>query len=39
MINNRSIASMSKPLSELYREEKDQDGFLYITYASQQVSF
>lgn len=37
IINNRSITSMSKPLAEVYREEKDEDGFLYVVYASQQV--
>ena len=37
IIDNRSITSMSKPLAEVYRENKDEDGFLYIVYASQQV--
>lgn len=37
IIDNRSITSMSKPLAEVYREFKDEDGFLYIVYASQQV--
>ncbi|XP_054725022.1 microtubule-associated proteins 1A/1B light chain 3A-like [Uloborus diversus] len=37
LINNRSIASMSKTLIEVYLESKDEDGFLYITYASQEM--
>lgn len=37
MINNRSIASLSKTVLEVYRESHDPDGFLYMTYASQEA--
>ena len=28
---------MSKSMAEIYKENKDEDGFLYITYASQEM--
>ena len=37
IINNKSVASMSTTLTQLYIEEKDEDGFLYMTYASQEM--
>ncbi|GIZ02635.1 hypothetical protein CEXT_377441 [Caerostris extrusa] len=37
LINNKSIASMSKTVAEVYLENKDEDGFLYVTYASQEM--
>jgi len=37
IVNNKSMASMSKTLAEVYRENKDEDGFLYVTYASQEM--
>ncbi|KAH3845195.1 microtubule-associated proteins 1A/1B light chain 3C-like [Dreissena polymorpha] len=37
IINNKSISSMSVTLAEIYRDDKDEDGFLYMTYASQEM--
>merc|ERR1711937_936978 len=35
LFNQTTLAPVSMPVSELYREEMDQDGFLYLIYASQ----
>ncbi|KAF5284153.1 hypothetical protein FQR65_LT00153 [Abscondita terminalis] len=37
LINNRSLVSLSLTLAEVYTEHACSDGFLYITYASQEV--
>ena len=37
IVNNKSISSMSMTLAEVYRDEKDEDGFLYMTYESQEM--
>ncbi|OWR46465.1 uncharacterized protein LOC116774124 isoform X2 [Danaus plexippus] len=37
IINNRSMLSMSLTMSQAYELYGDEDGFLYITYASQEV--
>ncbi|CAG9793286.1 unnamed protein product [Diatraea saccharalis] len=37
IINNRSMLSMSLTMSQAHDEYSDEDGFLYITYASQEV--
>ena len=37
IINSKSISSMSMTLAEVYRDEKDEDGFMYMTYASQEM--
>lgn len=37
IVNNKSISSMSSSITEIYRDDKDEDGFLYMTYASQEM--
>ncbi|XP_028650330.1 microtubule-associated proteins 1A/1B light chain 3C-like [Erpetoichthys calabaricus] len=37
LVNNRSLASMTLTMAEIYSLNKDEDGFLYITYASQEM--
>lgn len=37
LVNNRSLVALSKSLAEIYAENRDEDGFLYIYYASQEV--
>lgn len=37
LVNNRSLVSLSKTLAEIYAENRSEDGFLYIHYASQEV--
>ncbi|XP_069465120.1 microtubule-associated proteins 1A/1B light chain 3C [Ambystoma mexicanum] len=37
MVNNKSLTTMSLTMSEVYRDHKDEDGFLYMTYASQEM--
>ena len=37
IVNKRTMASASTTLAEIYSMEKDNDGFLYITYASQEM--
>ncbi|XP_045517788.1 uncharacterized protein LOC123710118 isoform X2 [Pieris brassicae] len=37
IINNRSMLSMSLTMAQAYETYSDEDGFLYITYASQEV--
>ena len=38
IVNNKSLASMSTTLQEVYDKEKAKDGFLYMTYAAQDTS-
>ncbi|XP_049884829.1 uncharacterized protein LOC126379886 [Pectinophora gossypiella] len=37
IINNRSMLSMSLTMAQAYEAYCDEDGFLYITYASQEI--
>ncbi|KAF8770791.1 microtubule-associated proteins 1A/1B light chain 3C-like [Argiope bruennichi] len=37
MLNNRSVATMSRYMGDIYDEYKDEDGFLYCTYAAQEM--
>jgi len=37
LVSNRNLASLSRPLAQIYRDYHDEDGFLYVTYASQEV--
>ena len=36
-INRKVLVSMTSSLQEVYDMHKDDDGFLYVTYASQEV--
>ena len=37
LINNSGLASMSLTMAQVYKDHKDDDGFLYMTYASQEM--
>lgn len=37
LINNRTMISISRTVGQIYEEYKEHDGFLYVTYASQEV--
>ncbi|XP_077185425.1 microtubule-associated protein 1 light chain 3 gamma-like [Paroedura picta] len=37
LVNDKSLPSLSITMAELYQDYKEADGFLYITYASQEA--
>lgn len=37
LIDDKGIASMSMTLAEIYEKKKSTDGFLYMSYASQEM--
>ncbi|XP_010022315.1 PREDICTED: microtubule-associated proteins 1A/1B light chain 3C-like, partial [Nestor notabilis] len=37
LVNNKGLPNMSITMQELYQDNQDEDGFLYLTYASQEM--
>uniref|UniRef100_A0A0N8EUL3 Microtubule-associated proteins 1A/1B light chain 3C n=2 Tax=Heterocephalus glaber TaxID=10181 RepID=A0A0N8EUL3_HETGA len=37
LVNNKTLVSTSVTMAEVYRDYKDEDGFVYVTYASQET--
>ncbi|XP_048343468.1 microtubule-associated proteins 1A/1B light chain 3C-like [Sphaerodactylus townsendi] len=37
LVNNKSLPCLSLTMMDIYNDSKDEDGFLYITYASQEM--
>ncbi|NXN08058.1 MLP3C protein, partial [Indicator maculatus] len=37
LVDNKGLPNMAITMQELYQANKDEDGFLYLTYASQEM--
>ncbi|KAL8164121.1 UNVERIFIED_CONTAM: Microtubule-associated proteins 1A/1B light chain 3C [Gekko kuhli] len=37
LVNDKSLPTLSLTMMEVYRDNQEDDGFLYITYASQEM--
>ncbi|CAI9614833.1 unnamed protein product [Staurois parvus] len=37
LVNEKTLATMSLSMAELYNANQDEDGFMYMTYASQEM--
>ncbi|XP_037006814.2 microtubule-associated proteins 1A/1B light chain 3C [Artibeus jamaicensis] len=37
LVNDKSAVSMSATMADIYRDYRDEDGFLYMTYTSQEM--
>uniref|UniRef100_A0ABI7WEG8 Microtubule associated protein 1 light chain 3 gamma n=1 Tax=Felis catus TaxID=9685 RepID=A0ABI7WEG8_FELCA len=37
LVNNKSLVNMSVTMAEVYRDYQNEDGLMYVTYASQEM--